>query len=304
MLDCRGGERVNSAAGLAHTRAGEGQPLLLIHGLGADRHCWAPVLETLAERFEVIAVDLPGFGQTPRLARGDAPRPERLAGIVSEFLTRVGIDGPVHVAGSSLGAWIALEMAAQSQTLSVTGICPAGLWHTPLLGEHSRPTPTGRTLLRLARPLLLAAADYPLGRRALLSMIVDGAARLDPQDARGLLDAWLCAPGYQETNLWMRRGAFDSWEAVRVPVTLAWGRRDHLVKPPRNLPSGVLSVTLPGCSHLAMWDAPELVANTITDTATAKSPTASPSRAPSSSAAAVRAAAQRSTGSTSRPHGC
>jgi pimeloyl-ACP methyl ester carboxylesterase len=47
---------------LAYTRAGAGAPLVLLHGIGSSRHAWDPVLPALTGRFDVIAVDLPGFG--------------------------------------------------------------------------------------------------------------------------------------------------------------------------------------------------------------------------------------------------
>jgi pimeloyl-ACP methyl ester carboxylesterase len=50
-----------------HIRRGSGQALLLIHGLGGRWQSWNPILNDLAAQREVIAVDLPGFGQTPRL---------------------------------------------------------------------------------------------------------------------------------------------------------------------------------------------------------------------------------------------
>ena len=49
-------------------RQGSGTPLLLIHGLGSSRRTWGPVVPMLAAQRELIAVDLPGFGDTPGLA--------------------------------------------------------------------------------------------------------------------------------------------------------------------------------------------------------------------------------------------
>lgn len=49
-----------------HVRTGSGPPLLLVHGLGSSLRNWDPVLDELSPRREVIAVDLPGFGQTRR----------------------------------------------------------------------------------------------------------------------------------------------------------------------------------------------------------------------------------------------
>ena len=48
---------------LAHDRRGSGEPLVLVHGLGSRRQAWKPAMELAAQAREVIAVDLPGFGE-------------------------------------------------------------------------------------------------------------------------------------------------------------------------------------------------------------------------------------------------
>lgn len=57
------------AGGIAYERTGAGPPLLLIHGLGATRRIWDPQIERLAAEREVIAVDMPGFGESPSTLR-------------------------------------------------------------------------------------------------------------------------------------------------------------------------------------------------------------------------------------------
>ncbi len=52
---------------LAHHRGGSGEPLLLIHGIGSFWPVWEPVLPALEAVRDVIAVDLPGFGDSPVL---------------------------------------------------------------------------------------------------------------------------------------------------------------------------------------------------------------------------------------------
>jgi pimeloyl-ACP methyl ester carboxylesterase len=52
---------------LSVTRSGTGAPLVLLHALGLSRKAWDPVLPALAARFDVIAVDLPGFGDSAPL---------------------------------------------------------------------------------------------------------------------------------------------------------------------------------------------------------------------------------------------
>ena len=48
-----------------HDRSGRGEPLVLMHGIGSRWQMWEPVIPRLAERHDVIAVDLPGFGASP-----------------------------------------------------------------------------------------------------------------------------------------------------------------------------------------------------------------------------------------------
>jgi pimeloyl-ACP methyl ester carboxylesterase len=50
---------------LSHDRSGAGTPLVLIHGLGSARTVWSLVTPSLGKSFEVLAVDLPGHGETP-----------------------------------------------------------------------------------------------------------------------------------------------------------------------------------------------------------------------------------------------
>ena len=58
-------------SGVDYVRTGEGDPLLLVHGLGGDRSTWTPVMDSLAAGFDVIAPDLPGFGASPPLPEDD-----------------------------------------------------------------------------------------------------------------------------------------------------------------------------------------------------------------------------------------
>jgi pimeloyl-ACP methyl ester carboxylesterase len=62
-----------TAGNLAYHRAGGGEPLVLLHGLGETHVGWRPVLAELARDYDVIAFDLPGFGGTPALPAGRLP---------------------------------------------------------------------------------------------------------------------------------------------------------------------------------------------------------------------------------------
>lgn len=107
-------------------REGSGEPWVLIHGCGASLGCWAPVLPALAVRHEVLAVDLPGFGDTPPLPAGVPSTVPALVDAVEGQFDALGLKS-VHVAGNSMGGWIALELARRGRARSVVAIAPAGL---------------------------------------------------------------------------------------------------------------------------------------------------------------------------------
>src|SRR5215213_2318896 len=108
---------------LAHVRRGSGPPLVLIHGIGSQWQMWQPVLDRLARERDVIAVDLPGFGDSPPLP--GTPSVEALAGAVAELLGELGIERP-HAAGNSLGGGVALELGRRGDARSVCVLSPAG----------------------------------------------------------------------------------------------------------------------------------------------------------------------------------
>src|SRR3954470_3794679 len=106
----RSGGRERPAGGarrlrLGYDRLGSGPPLVLLHSLGTDRCVWHPVLEPLARERDVIAVDLPGFGESDPLPAGKPPAPAVLAAAVASFVAGLGVAQPPHVAGNSLGGW-------------------------------------------------------------------------------------------------------------------------------------------------------------------------------------------------------
>jgi pimeloyl-ACP methyl ester carboxylesterase len=68
--------------GLFLHRAGHGEPLVLLHGLGESHVGWHPVINTLADHYDVIALDLPGFGRSPSLPGTQTPWGHRPAAAV------------------------------------------------------------------------------------------------------------------------------------------------------------------------------------------------------------------------------
>ncbi len=247
-------------AGLAYERTGDGPALALLHPLGADRSVWAPVIPLIAAQRDVIAVDLPGFGESPRLRQGLVPHPRELAAAVVGLLAELGLDGGrAHLAGNSLGGWVALEAALAGHAASVTAIAPAGLWAGPL---EPKP-PLAHTIAQAISPIA-GWAMRPLAiRRAALRSSVARPERLTPSQAAAMVRAYGRAPGFTATNRAMRGGVFTGLAEITVPTTLVWPEHDRLVKRPSQCPPNVRQIDLPGSGHIPMSDDPRAVADAL-----------------------------------------
>ena len=112
---------------VAFERRGNGSPLVLLHGIGHRWQAWEPVLDALAERHDVIAVDLPGFGRSPLLPEGRGYDMADAVQACADIFEDMGLDRP-HVAGNSLGAVMSLELASRGLVSSATALAPAGFW--------------------------------------------------------------------------------------------------------------------------------------------------------------------------------
>ena len=242
------------AAGIAYERTGEGPPLLLVHGLGATRAIWRPQVDRVARERDVIALDMPGFGDSPVL--GETPTPWALAAAIGRMCGELGLERP-HVAGNSLGGWVALEIAKRDEAASLCLISPAGLWRKPL-GPRAL---NARRWAQRLRPLLGAATRNRRTREAMLRTAVGRPENVPLDAARSMIAAWIDAPGYDAANAEMRRYVCEDLDRVRVATTIAWGELDRLVGPPRpeRRPPGSRFVKLEGCGHTPNWDAPELI---------------------------------------------
>lgn len=112
---------------------GVGKPVLLIHGLGGASSSWGQNVERFAQRFQVIAPDLPGFGRSSKPLR--AYTPAFFASALVRLLDVLGVE-QAHVVGGSLGGQVALELAlrAPERVDRVVAVAPAGVSPTSFTG--------------------------------------------------------------------------------------------------------------------------------------------------------------------------
>ena len=237
-----------------YVRSGHGQTLVLIHGLGGSHVVWEPVLDLLAAKRDVIAIDLPGFGGSHPLPEGTRHSPAEMGKALTSHLESTGVKRP-HLAGNSLGAWTALEMAADGNAASVCCISPAGLWRRKL-GPRAY---NSRKLGQRGRWLINAAMRTERGRTALMKTTVARPELFSSDEAIRWLSAWLDAPAYDDANEMMRAAPFERAGEIEVPVTIAWGEEDRLVAPPREerMPAGAKYFSVPGWGHTPTRDDPE-----------------------------------------------
>jgi pimeloyl-ACP methyl ester carboxylesterase len=248
---------------LAYDRVGRGEPLVLLHGQGFSRRSWDPVVADLAAHRDVIAVDLPGHGDSPRQPhdRGDAPRD--LAVAVGELLDDLGLQR-AHIAGNSLGGWVALEFGRLQRALTVTCLAPAGLWRRGAPGYIRLSMRQSRLQSRLVRRL---APKAPRTRAARAMMMISASGRplqLPYEPVHRTVHDMANAPGFRETLRALERTRFEGGADITVPVTVAFGTRDRVLLPGvarrrDQLPDHTRWARLPGCGHVAMLDDPPLV---------------------------------------------
>jgi pimeloyl-ACP methyl ester carboxylesterase len=248
---------------LAVDRVGDGPTLLLLHGTTSCRQIWRPLLPELAERATVLALDLPGHGDSPATSF----TPPEWASEVADYLDQQGIERTA-VVGHSAGGWTALELAKLGRASEVLALAPAGLWrkHSPVKTDLA--LNANWRLGRLLGPGAVTALRSPLVRSFSLRTI-SGKPRQIPADvaiesARAAIATDSFPRHFAETRLLRFEGGVD----IDVPVKIVWGGRDRIALPRKSrnvdqLPSQVSVETWADCGHMLMWDAPERLLESI-----------------------------------------
>ncbi|HTZ65123.1 MAG TPA: alpha/beta hydrolase [Solirubrobacteraceae bacterium] len=246
---------------LAYDRTGTGPTLLLLHGTNSSRSIWKPLLPRLSAERDVLAVDLPGHGQSPP----SSFTPPAWADDIAAFLDELGLRR-VIVVGHSSGGWTALELAKRGRARAVLALAPAGLWrrHSPLVTDAILDINwrTGQLLGERA----LAPLRTGIGRRIALRQISARPAEVGQHEALVAARAALASKHFPEHFSQTRRLRFLNGKSipVEVPIHIVWGDQDHIAGARRSrytdqLPVHATVETWQRCGHMLMWDDPGAV---------------------------------------------
>jgi 4,5:9,10-diseco-3-hydroxy-5,9,17-trioxoandrosta-1(10),2-diene-4-oate hydrolase len=251
-----------------YLEAGTGPTLLLLHGHEQSATSWRWVIPALAQAHHVLAVSLPGHGDTPAAPGAYAPGSDT-APFVADFLDALGV-GPVDLVGHSAGGVVALRLAiadpARVRTLVLVDSAGLGREVHPLLAVDTLPLvgelaillsrlpggDVGRTTMSAAMlfaqpwraPTGFFSEQHDLGRRA-------GQLEASTATARALFDA----TGQRQILL-------DQLPTLTAPTLVVWGASDYLLPAHQAqtavnlLPHGRLAM-LPDCGHLPHIEHPD-----------------------------------------------
>jgi len=260
------GGRAGSSHGVSLHREwlarGLRNPLVLIHGFGADLNVWRRWLNHLPPGRGALALDLPGHGRSPLVEPLEI---EAFAAAIAETLRQEGV-GLAHVVAHSLGAAAAAALGRQAPELvgSLTLIAPAGLG-PDINGGFVAGFLAARSPASL-RPWLAELAQDPtvLGD-ALAETTMRQRRDLGVGEAQGRIAAALLPDGAQ---VYSARAALAGYPG---PVKAIFGREDRIVpvRHARALPGGVAVHVLPDVGHMPHLEARDLVTRLARDNAAA-----------------------------------
>ena len=243
---------------LAHSRSGSGSPLVLVHGLGARRSSWDPVLPGLTAARDVVTVDLPGHGGSPSLT--GALTLERLVEQLRDFLVHSDLTG-ADLVGSSMGARMVLELARQGVGRHVVALDPGGFWSPAEKAVFARSVKASFVLVKALRPALPVLAGSPVGRTALLPQFTPRPWAVPAHVALADLRSIAETPALYATLQALVDSGPQSGGQTPGRVVLGWGRRDRVTLPRQAararaaFPQATLH-WFDRCGHFPMWDRP------------------------------------------------
>lgn len=242
-----------------YLEGGAGEPLVLLHGFAANKDNWTAVARFLTPHFRVIALDVPGFGDSTRDPAARYALDDQLARL-SAFTRALGLDR-FHLGGNSMGGYLAAMYAArhpqQVQTLWL--LAPAGV-------RGAQPSELLQILDTGVNPLVVTDAA---GLDRLIEMCFHTAPFMPAQFKRPLLARAVSEAPFNSRifeQMFSDPLAFEDLpEPISTPALIVWGDSDRILHPSGlELLGGLCSQAetrmMPRMGHIPMMERPAEVA--------------------------------------------
>jgi pimeloyl-ACP methyl ester carboxylesterase len=237
--------------------------------MGSTRRDFTAVVPELSERFDVLALDLPGCGESPHLE--ERPTVGAITDAVERTLDAEGV-GRVHVLGNSLGARVALELGRRGRARSVVAIAPSGLNVLPERVVQGTGMAVARVVMRTAAPLVEPLSRSRLGRSALLAPLKAQPWSTSYEEAAGAREGFSDSRDYWRTLLHaLLLDVPRGMDRIACPVTLVQGVADWIAsgQTVRYLPlvPGSRFRPMVWAGHAPQSDRPRTVVRLVEETA-------------------------------------
>src|ERR1700761_8792468 len=210
-------------------RGGAGEPLLLLHGFTANWRTWELVLPALEARHDVLAPTLIGHSGGPPVPPGGASD-TAIVDALEATMDELGWE-TAHLAGNSLGGYIAFQLAARGRARSVVALAPAGGWtrDDPAFGralDYFRET---QAKVRAAASRADQIVSTPEGRRRATVDYASTDAHMSADLIRSLLLGSAACHGAEAYIDFAAREGWDlDADPVDCPVRIVWGTEDRI----------------------------------------------------------------------------
>ncbi len=214
-----------------YAEIGEGEPILFVHGLGG---CWRNWLENLphfGRTHRAIALDLPGFGDSPMPSWPiDMPTYGRL---IHDFCEKLGIDRVAALVGNSMGGFVSTEAVIErpERFEKLVLVSAAGISFAEAAGRKQE---AGVRLFEAGAAMMAGPrrvwVTRPKGRQLAFGRLVHYPNRLRPELLRELMEPGVRAPGFPAAIRAI--AGYDTRHRlteIEIPALVVWGLRDQVV---------------------------------------------------------------------------
>lgn len=260
---------------VAYRDAGTGPAIVMLHNGGTSSSIWRHQIDALSDRHRVVAVDLPGFGASPRPTV--APRLDQMVDVVDALIEAEGL-APALLVGNCMGTNIAAGLArrnpdAVTAILAVNPLTEAsfsagriGLLHR-MERFAAAPTHALRSLsrrFRPPRPVASASLRFQLGDKGVARGVHHDpelvACQVRADQLPALVDVLDDMAAYGDLD---REGV-----PADIPVWIVWGAQNRVLSRDRarhldDVMHAQRVEVLDGCGHLPMLEDPDLVTGLI-----------------------------------------